>query len=78
MASKTEGSILEVTSRPEAVHFGSISITEGIILFITGHKLNGQNFVQLLQSVRLFIYGKGKEEYLTGAVVQSKEDDPGH
>lgn len=77
MASKTEGSILEVTSRPEAVHFGSISITEGIILFITGHKLNGQNFVQLLQSVRLFIYGKGKE-YLTEAAVQSKEDDPGH
>ncbi|RVW23088.1 hypothetical protein CK203_099976 [Vitis vinifera] len=78
MESRTEGSNSEVTSRPEAVHSGSASTTDGIILPITGHKLNGQNFIQWAQSVRIFIYGKGKEEYLTGAIVQPKEDDPGY
>ncbi|RVX10421.1 Retrovirus-related Pol polyprotein from transposon TNT 1-94 [Vitis vinifera] len=78
MESRTEGSNSEVTSRPEAVHSGSASTTDGIILSIIGHKLNGQNFIQWAQSVRIFICGKGKEEYLTGAIVQPKEDDPGY
>ncbi|RVW39091.1 Retrovirus-related Pol polyprotein from transposon TNT 1-94 [Vitis vinifera] len=52
------------------------SRTEGSNL--EGHKLNGQNFIQWAQSVRIFICGKGKEEYLTGAIVQPKEDDPGY
>ncbi|RVW98281.1 hypothetical protein CK203_034262 [Vitis vinifera] len=78
MESRTEGSNSEVTSRLEVVHSGSASTTDGIILPITGHKLNGQNFIQWAQSVRIFICGKGKEEYLTGAIVQPKEDDPGY
>ncbi|RVW21058.1 Retrovirus-related Pol polyprotein from transposon TNT 1-94 [Vitis vinifera] len=78
MESRTEGSNSEVTSRPEVVHSGSASTTDGIILPITGHKLNGQNFIQWAESVRIFICGKGKEEYLTGAIVQPKEDDPGY
>ncbi|RVX10668.1 Retrovirus-related Pol polyprotein from transposon TNT 1-94 [Vitis vinifera] len=78
MESRTEGSNSEVMSRLEAVHSGSASTTDGIILPITGHKLNGQNFIQWAQSVRIFICGKGKEEYLTGAIVQPKEDDPGY
>ncbi|RVW97656.1 Retrovirus-related Pol polyprotein from transposon TNT 1-94 [Vitis vinifera] len=78
MESRTEGSNSEVTSRPEAVHSDSASTTDGIILPITGHKLNGQNFIQWAQSVRIFICGKGKEEYLTRAIVQPKEDDLGY
>ncbi|RVW95345.1 hypothetical protein CK203_034218 [Vitis vinifera] len=39
---------------------------------------NSENFIQWAQSVRIFICGKGKEEYLTGAIVQPKEDDPGY
>ena len=78
MESRTEGSNSEVTSRPEAIHSGSANTTDNIILPITGHKLNGQNFIQWAQSVRIFICGKGKEEYLTGAIVQPKEDDPGY
>ncbi|RVW59644.1 Retrovirus-related Pol polyprotein from transposon RE1 [Vitis vinifera] len=78
MESRTEGSNSEVTSKPEAVHSGSASTTDSIILPITGHKLNGQNFIQWAQSVRIFICGKGKEEYLTRAIVQPKEDDPGY
>lgn len=33
---------------------------------ITGHKLNGNNYLQWSQSVLMFISGKGKDEYLTG------------
>ncbi|RVW90197.1 hypothetical protein CK203_041933 [Vitis vinifera] len=78
MESRMEESNSEVTSRPEAVHSGSASTTDDIILPITGHKLNGHNFIQWTQSVRIFICGKGKEEYLTGATIQPKEDDPGY
>ncbi|RVW35033.1 Retrovirus-related Pol polyprotein from transposon TNT 1-94 [Vitis vinifera] len=78
MESRTEESNSKVTSRLEAVHSCSASTTDDIILPITGHKLNGQNFIQWAQSVRIFICGKGKEEYLTGATVQPKEDDPGY
>ncbi|RVW40843.1 Retrovirus-related Pol polyprotein from transposon RE1 [Vitis vinifera] len=56
-----------VTSRPEAVHFGSASTTDGIILPIAGHKLNGQNFIQWVQFVQIFICGKGENFMYYGA-----------
>ncbi|RVX06552.1 Retrovirus-related Pol polyprotein from transposon RE2 [Vitis vinifera] len=37
-------------------------------LLITGHKLNGHNFLQWSQSVMMYVCGKGKDEYLTGEV----------
>ncbi|KAG8391052.1 hypothetical protein BUALT_Bualt01G0147800 [Buddleja alternifolia] len=78
MANRVEKSNSEVTSKPESVPTGSTSTTEGILFPITGHKLNGQNFIQWAQSVRIFISGKGKEDYLSGAAIQPKEDDPGY
>ena len=36
-------------------------------LHITTHKLSGLNFLRWSQSVKLFIRGKGKLGYLTGA-----------
>ncbi|KAG8375959.1 hypothetical protein BUALT_Bualt09G0013400 [Buddleja alternifolia] len=76
MANGVEKSNSEVTSKPESVPTGSTSTTEGILFPITGRKLNGQNFIQWAQSVRIFISGKGKEDYLSGAAIQPKEDDP--
>ncbi|KAL6326273.1 hypothetical protein AAG906_004770 [Vitis piasezkii] len=35
-------------------------------------------FYSMGSSVRIFICGKNKEEYLMGAIVQPKEDDPGY
>lgn len=43
---------------------------------ITGHKLNGQNYVQWSQYVMMYIGGKSKGDYLTGEVVIPKKDDP--
>ncbi|RVX17159.1 hypothetical protein CK203_003382 [Vitis vinifera] len=34
---------------------------------ITAHKLNGQNYLQWSQSILMFIWGKEKDDYITGA-----------
>ncbi|RVW71046.1 hypothetical protein CK203_057819 [Vitis vinifera] len=34
---------------------------------ITAHKLNGQNYLQWSQSILMFIRGKEKDDYITGA-----------
>ncbi|RVW84320.1 Copia protein [Vitis vinifera] len=46
-------------------------------ILITGHKLNGHNYLQWSQSVLLFVCGKGKDEYLTGEVAMPKTTEPG-
>ena len=47
-------------------------------LIITTHKLNGLNFLQWSQSVKLFIQEKGKFGYLTGAVPMPDPKDPAY
>lgn len=73
MVSREEGSNSEVTSKSEAIHNGNTNTTQGILLPITCHKLNGQNYTQCTQFVRIYMYRKGKEEYLMGVVVQPKK-----
>ncbi|RVW93485.1 Retrovirus-related Pol polyprotein from transposon RE1 [Vitis vinifera] len=46
-------------------------------ILITGHKLNGHNYLQWSQSVLLFICGKGKDEYLTREAVMPETTEPG-
>ncbi|RVW51675.1 hypothetical protein CK203_066807 [Vitis vinifera] len=46
-------------------------------ILITGHKLNGHNYLQWSQSVLLFICGKGKDEYLTGEAIMLETTEPG-
>ncbi|KAG8374687.1 hypothetical protein BUALT_Bualt10G0021800 [Buddleja alternifolia] len=50
--------------------------TEQTGLLITGHKLNGQNYLQWSHSVMMFICGRGKDDYLTGAASQPASGDP--
>ncbi|KAK2975560.1 hypothetical protein RJ640_011573 [Escallonia rubra] len=52
--------------------------SESSILPITGHKLNGLNYLQWSQSVFMFISGKGKEDYLTGTIETPSKDDPSY
>ncbi|KAK3023749.1 LOW QUALITY PROTEIN: hypothetical protein RJ639_044458 [Escallonia herrerae] len=52
--------------------------SESSILPITGHKLNGLNYLQWSQSVFMFISGKGKEDYLTGTIETPSKDDPNY
>ncbi|KAL4562118.1 hypothetical protein LXL04_034312 [Taraxacum kok-saghyz] len=47
-------------------------------LHITGHKLNGQNYLQWAQSVKIVICGRGKLGYLTGDLPAPPATDPAH
>ncbi|GAV74420.1 UBN2_3 domain-containing protein, partial [Cephalotus follicularis] len=42
---------------------------------ITGHILNGQNYLQWSRSVMMFVCGRGKDDYLTGAAPQAAKED---
>ncbi|PIN18143.1 hypothetical protein CDL12_09191 [Handroanthus impetiginosus] len=55
---------------------GNLDGPENVQIPITGHKLNGNNYVQWSQSVKMFICGRGKDEYLTNEIVPPKPDDP--
>ncbi|RVW87743.1 Retrovirus-related Pol polyprotein from transposon RE1 [Vitis vinifera] len=46
-------------------------------ILITGHKLNGHNYLQWSQSVLLFICSKGKDEYLTREAAMPKTTELG-
>ncbi|XP_024030846.1 uncharacterized protein LOC112094389 [Morus notabilis] len=85
MASETTSSPFEVSSHSDQTsapqnsrHFGNSGNSENLSPLITSHKLNGQNFLQWSQSVRMFICGRGKEDYLTGEIPILKKDDPGY
>lgn len=44
---------------------------------ITVHRLNGRNFLEWSQSIKLAIDGRGKLGYSTGETKQPADDDPG-
>lgn len=50
--------------------------TETLSLPITNHKLHGENFLQWSQSVLMFIRGRGKEDYISGASSCPDSTDP--
>ncbi|RVW87879.1 hypothetical protein CK203_039747 [Vitis vinifera] len=54
----------------------SIGAAESPILQIITCRLNGQNFLLWSQSVKLFIRGRGKIDYLNGTKQAPKFDDP--
>ena len=54
------------------------NLTEPAILPVTGYKLNGQNYTQWARSVRIYLQGKGKEDYITGESKEPKKNDPNY
>ncbi|KAF7801875.1 Retrovirus-related Pol polyprotein from transposon TNT 1-94 [Senna tora] len=54
------------------------SWTDATPVLITGHKLNGHNYLQWRQSVYMFICGKGKDDYLTGAAKAPDQNTSAH
>jgi hypothetical protein len=77
MAATGQSSLFEVTLQPETASHGSLSGgTEGISHQITGHKLNGYNYLQWSSSVMMFICGKGRDDYLTWDIIIPEKNDP--
>ena len=73
---KQTSSMSEVTSSSGIPVNNNPGGTDGVSLQITGHKLNGNNYLQWSQSVLMYICGKGKNDYLTGEVATPKAEDP--
>lgn len=69
----------QVSSSFEVTSELPVTSTHGVtdcVPLITGHKLNGNNYLQWSQSVMMYICGKGKDEYLTGEVIPPTARDP--
>ena len=73
---KQTSSMSEVTSSSGIPANNNPGGADGVSLQITGHKLNGNNYLQWSQSVLMYICGKGKDDYLTGEVATQKAGDP--
>ncbi|KZV16024.1 hypothetical protein F511_14390 [Dorcoceras hygrometricum] len=65
----------EVTSPLDSTIPNSSGTQDSGQILITGHKLNGNKYLQWSQSVMMFVCGKGKEDYLSGALARPKDDD---
>lgn len=66
----------DVTSHQNSIASNSSGMSDGSQILITGHKLNGNNYLQWSQSVMMFLCGKGKDDYLSGVAAPPKADDP--
>ncbi|GAV56850.1 UBN2_3 domain-containing protein [Cephalotus follicularis] len=71
MTSESESSVAEPTPNPSNPQ--SVTPLENNLLTITGHKFNGNNYNQWSHSVMIFIYGKGKDDYITGTAISPEE-----
>lgn len=74
MAIKRQSSTFEVTNQ-EVVIPSNNGGSDGSVLLLTGHKLNGHNLLQWSQSVMMFICRKGKDDYLPGVATPPKKGD---
>ena len=66
--------VSQITSNQEAMA-SSNSSADSNLMPITGHKLNGNNYLQWFHSVMMFICGKGKDDYLNGVAAKPNKTD---
>ena len=59
-----DSSTSEITSTQKAPIPSNNGGPDGVALLITGHKLNGQNYLQWSHAVMMLICGRGKDDYL--------------
>lgn len=72
----SSSTISDVTINQNSTVSSPSGMSDGSQILITGHKLNGNNYLQWSQSVMMFICGRGKDDYLSGAAAPPKADDP--
>lgn len=66
--------VSQITSNQEAMA-SSNSSADSNLMPITGHKLNGNNYLQWSHSVMMFICRKGKDDYLNGVAAKPNKTD---
>ena len=75
MASDKESFSSKFTTSQAVVPSNSNRVPELSVLSITWHKLGEKNYVQWSQSVIMYICGKGKDDYLVGAISAPPPED---
>ncbi|XP_024031772.1 uncharacterized protein LOC112094608 [Morus notabilis] len=75
MAETDQSSLTSITSPSGSSPAITSAIRESNLIPVTNHKLNGHNYLQWSQSVMMFISGKGRDDYLTGAVAPPDKSD---
>ena len=43
---------------------------------LIGHKLNGKNYLEWAQSIKLVVDGKARLDYITGEIKELEKTDP--
>ncbi|XP_073133787.1 uncharacterized protein [Henckelia pumila] len=76
MASETENSTFNMSDSTKSVPIAPLSSSDASSLHITTHKLDGRNYLQWAQSVKIVICGRGKLGYLTGELPSPDSKDP--
>ena len=66
--------VSQITSNQEAMA-SSNSSADSNLMPITGHKLNGNNYLQWSHFVMMFICGKGTDDYLNGVAAKPNKTD---
>nr|XP_004513812.1 uncharacterized protein LOC101489272 [Cicer arietinum] len=69
-------SVINPNPKMEAGTSTVTNLTENTTIPITGYKLNGQNYTQWARSIRIFLQGKGKEDYISGDAKELEKKDP--
>lgn len=75
------GSVFNADSEQSGIHDPPPQNHDNTVMvpaepMITGHRLNGGNYLQWSQMARIFICGRGKIEYLTGENAITDASDP--
>ena len=55
---------------------GNLNGSESFPMQLTGHKLNGKNYLEWAQSIKLVVDGKGRLGYITGETKEPEKTDP--
>ncbi|KAG8503428.1 hypothetical protein CXB51_001585 [Gossypium anomalum] len=74
--SETPSPTSEITSNPENFS-GSDAPSDSSGLTITYHRLNGNNFLEWSQSVKIFLLGRERWDYVTGEIKKPAVTDAG-
>ena len=82
MATLPDPTISDDTTADSTINKGSSNASPSFdhqnSLQITIHKLNGQNFLQWSQSVKMYLRGRGRLGYLTGSTAAPEPTDPSY
>lgn len=73
---ETEETVPPKNDRAESQPCVIDNLSQALNLQLMVHKLNGKNYLEWAQSVKLTMEGRSRLGYLTGEIKQPEKDDP--